>query len=738
MDRFITLNFPTWKLRALEGKIKREDQLMSYLWNDGDISELASNWMEDYQYTKESRSIAKAQVWKNTGNKQFQAKNYSESIQSYTQCAMYAPEHSPELSVAIANRSASLFFLNRYKDCMKDIELAIQLNYPKELHYKLHLRKLQCYLKLGNTDLAKQMISKIRESIDDPSYIAPSMKDDIEKRISGITFNGPCTPDESKNIDDPLDLRSMLKFDENPNFPNASLSIDRKSNEEPGSHVIANRFIRKGEVLFIEKPVSFKLLNDYAGGRICQQCNRLCTDVPVPCSKCVNTFYCDTNCLNEAWSSYHRWECPGTQMGLWKRKPIGHLALKVLLLCTTTTDTFNEMQNFKTNFDKLPMLQLVAYGTQAAMLTSYLLERTDFFQRNDINDLFARKFVNNSFNFDFHAITNDNKHIYVSSLLLRFCLQVYFHSSSISKSSIQLSEDDLTIDQEITRDIVALGIYPSASMMSHSCDGNIVMNFIDQYQVVRALKDIAANEEILICYGLHYRFASTEERQKQLLSQYYFTCKCKPCTQPNLKYFVERFTAMNCSKCNGALCNIKNKLFCLDCFDKPRHFQRDKIKQAEKLFKEAKDCIVRENAEVALKKLEKCLNIRRRMLYKSNEDIVSTLHVISKLYMAKGKLEDVNKCRESIIAAVIERFGSSSVELMDMLFKLVNIALPYLALTRDTTTRSYRVLLTTTYEYLEQVEKLIDLNFGSLSNVYKTYKHRKDTVYNYLHELSVY
>ncbi|XP_076660150.1 protein-lysine N-methyltransferase SMYD4 isoform X2 [Halictus rubicundus] len=586
---------------------------------------------------------------------------------------------------------------------------------------------VQCYLKLGNPDLAKKIISIIRGSIDDPNYIAPSMKDDIEKRISGVTFNRSCTQDESLNIDGLLDLRSMLMFDENPNFPYASLSIDRKFNGELGRHVIANRFIRKGEVLFLEKPVSFVVLNHDVVDRFCQHCNRSNRDIPIPCSKCLNTFYCDTNCLNDAWSLYHCWECPGSQMGLWKEIGIGHLALKVLLTCTTTTDTikFNEIQNLITNFDKESIEDLIVYGITAVMLTSYLLEYTDFFQRNDLNDHLAKKFFDNSFNSNFHAITNDNKHLYVSSLLLRYILQLICNGHAVSKSDIQWNENNFSIGQQ---DIVATGIYPSASMMNHSCDPNIINIFMDQYLIVRALKDIATNEEIFNCYGPHYRHTSTEQRQKILSSQYCFTCKCKPCTQPNLQYFLERFTAMNCSKCNGALCNIKNSLFCLDCFDNPKDFQQNKIEQAETLFQAAKSCIAQEKVEEALEKLKNCLNIRRRILYKYHEDIVSTLNLISELYITKGKLADAKECVESTIAAVSERSGSSSTELLDTLDTLTDLCIICLQERSDTTSSSYKALLTKTYKYLEQIEELADFNYGSWSDIYNYIKKKRNKI----------
>ncbi|XP_076298216.1 protein-lysine N-methyltransferase SMYD4-like [Lasioglossum baleicum] len=709
------------KLHALKHTIKREDDFMSHLWNHAQTRKRASYIMDDD--IEQSKCAIIAETFKIQGNEQFQARNYSGSIQFYTESAMYAPEHSPQYSVAIANRSAALFFLNRYKDCIKDIDLAIELNCPKKLHYKLHMRKVQCYLKLGNPELAENMISKIRESIDDPNYIAPSMKALCKKQLSGITFNLSCTPDKSKNIVDPLHLRSTLMFDENPNFPHASSSIDRKFNDELGRRVVANRFIRKGEVLFFEKPLSFALENDDVAGRTCQHCCRS-TDIPVPCPKCLNTFYCDTNCLNEAWSSCHRWECLANQMGLWEENMPLQSTLKVFLICSTSTDAskFNEMHKLVSNFDEIPIEQMTNQGLIAMMLTLYLFDHTDFFQEHDLNDHFARKCVDNSINSNFHAITDDNKYLYVSSLFLRYIQQLAFNDSLIFKNSIKPA-DHLSLLCTVKTDIVGRGLYTSASMMNRSCDMNIVMNFVDQYQIIRASRDIAANEEIFFTFGQHYRYTSTEERQKQMSGCYYYTCKCKPCTQSNLKYFVERFTAMNCSKCNGALCKIKNSLFCLDCSDKPKHFeQQRKIKQAERLFKRAETFIAREDFTGALKKLEECLSIRRRTLYKSHKDIVSTLHVLSNIYVTLGKPADAKRCWESMIAAVTERFGPSSVELMGMLLRFAMVGVPFLLQTSKTTASSYKALSTTADEYMEQVMELADLHYGSWSEVYKTYK----------------
>lgn len=50
-----------------------------------------------------------------------------------------------------------------FKDCIKNIELAIKLEYPEKLRYKLYLRAVQSYLKLGKPTKAKEALVRVRE-----------------------------------------------------------------------------------------------------------------------------------------------------------------------------------------------------------------------------------------------------------------------------------------------------------------------------------------------------------------------------------------------------------------------------------------------------------------------------------------------------------------------------------------------------------------------------------------------
>ena len=104
------------------------------------------------------------------------------------------------------------------------------------------------------------------------------------------------------------------------------------------------------------------------------------------------------------------------------------------------------------------------------MLTIYLSKYTDFFKTNNLKDCLMSKFSDNSFNMNFNILTSNDKQLYVSSLLLRYILQLIGNGHAITKSNTLLNNDSSMNEQ----DIVATGIYPSASMMNHSCDPNII------------------------------------------------------------------------------------------------------------------------------------------------------------------------------------------------------------------------------------------------------------------------
>ncbi|KAM4693769.1 histone-lysine N-methyltransferase SMYD3 isoform 2-T2 [Discoglossus pictus] len=76
---------------------------------------------------------------------------------------------------------------------------------------------------------------------------------------------------------------------------------------------------------------------------------------------------------------------------------------------------------------------------------------------------------------------------------------------------------------------VAVGLYPSMSLLNHSCDPNCVIVFEGKCLLLRTVKEIPKGEELTISY-IDVKMP-THMRQAQLQRQYCFMCNCHRCLQ---------------------------------------------------------------------------------------------------------------------------------------------------------------------------------------------------------------
>ncbi|PKU48044.1 hypothetical protein llap_1675 [Limosa lapponica baueri] len=74
---------------------------------------------------------------------------------------------------------------------------------------------------------------------------------------------------------------------------------------------------------------------------------------------------------------------------------------------------------------------------------------------------------------------------------------------------------------------VGVGLYPSMSLLNHSCDPNCVIVFEGYQLLLRSVREIQIGEELTISYI--ESLVPTSERQKQLMRQYCFECDCLLC-----------------------------------------------------------------------------------------------------------------------------------------------------------------------------------------------------------------
>lgn len=732
------------KLSPLNSEIrgmKYESDLISRLLRNQEVMKFLSLWLKDLYNAKDKRKQRKnleiSTAFKVAGNKEFQSKKYAASLELYTKSALYAPANSVDLSIAIANRSASLFYLDRWQDCINDIKLAIKLGYPENLRYKLHLRAAQCHIKLGNRRLAVETVLQMH-SILNQRNIPSEKKERLQRQVNDITSKISCMEDDADNTTDTTEFPSQpeVAYGENPNFRFASAAIEVKYTAEKGRYVVANRDIKRGQVLIVEKAFAFVPLS-HVKVDICYNCCRSSGDTPVPCTECVDSTYCNIDCWDEARSSYHRWECLGNQMGLWPQIGISYLAIRMLFKCTTATDDnrLNEVQELVTNFSKLPPCDVISYGVTAIMLMMYLSKYTDFFKVINLKECLISKLSNN-FNCD--LTTESDERLYVSSLLLRHILQLISNGHAITKINAiaDNNKNKLLIQQQ---DRIATAIYPSASMMNHSCEPNIINSFLGHILITKATQDIMAGEEVFNCYGADFRRMPRKERQDKMESQYCFKCNCAACTIPEYEDTLKKFTAMKCPECSGPLNdNRQAHMSCIDCGVAVYHDTYDfTLIQAQQYFAKAEMCIEDEKYEEALVKLKECLLLRKGALYKCHENITTTMDLIAKVYAIMGQWLNSISYLEHNLVTIEERYGFWSIEVCNEINKLTDICLQYLQEEPNTTSKFYKNVLKKTRRYLNRAQEIIDLTYGPWNEVYREIAVKKEILSSILKNFNV-
>lgn len=96
-----------------------------------------------------------SRVIRERANKKFKNKDYVSAFCEYNKSVMTAKIDSQDYALALANRSAALFYLEEYDNCICDIQRALASKYPKELTYKLYEREVKCLIKMNKTSQAK-------------------------------------------------------------------------------------------------------------------------------------------------------------------------------------------------------------------------------------------------------------------------------------------------------------------------------------------------------------------------------------------------------------------------------------------------------------------------------------------------------------------------------------------------------------------------------------------------------
>lgn len=202
-----------------------------------------------------SKNDAAALAARTRGNQHFKEKNWFPAMCFYSKSLCLAEINSKHVSLAYANRSACLFEMKLYDECLIDIKLAKEAGYPVDLIPKLDKREEKC--------------------------------------LNGI-----------KERATPNQYRSKLKFETNKHFPWLSSELELKKDDNGKPLVFSKVDIDVGQMVAMEMVFSSYFYNIGSVG-YCDICLKQNPNV-VPCKKCSLAMFCYGECEH---NDLHQYEC---------------------------------------------------------------------------------------------------------------------------------------------------------------------------------------------------------------------------------------------------------------------------------------------------------------------------------------------------------------------------------------------------------------------------------------------
>ncbi|KAK3103783.1 hypothetical protein FSP39_021868 [Pinctada imbricata] len=280
---------------------------------------------------------------------------------------------------------------------------------------------------------------------------------------------------------------------------------------------------------------------------------------------------------------------------------------------------------------------------------------------------------------------------YIGSLLLRHIQQLVCNAHAITKLQLQDTVDQSVVESQ-SQVRVATAIYPTASLMNHSCDPTIISSFHKDTLVVRAIKDVKKGEEIYNCYGPHYKKMCREERQQVLTEQYFFCCQCPPCQcdeSNNFNYYV-------CPDCSEQLTENSQDLYCIKC-KKKQVLEEYRLKESKSgdLFVQALTFLEKHKVQDANQKLLECFKLRKVILHPHHKLMAETQDCLARCYSITGQFEKAVKFLKPSVKSVMVTYGEQSIEYANELQKYAEI-LVHAGRMKDAhkTACDYQILLT--------------------------------------------
>lgn len=456
------------------------------------------------EITGHSKCAKTSTEYREKGNEAYSSRNDQLALSFYNQAIRYASSYSRELSLALGNRSAVLHNLKYYQDAIQDVHRSLDFLSSTEEDDKRRQR-----LEQRLYECLKHQTESVEFHDDHP----------IEEFKSQQTFNSI--------------------------YPSLTSHATIHSSSDRGRHVVsanASSTLKPGTIILIEQAYASVLLPS-AWSTHCHLCLRRINHLLFPCSQCTRAVYCSSDCLQRS-IMWHAFEC---RLSIERLEKMQLLALRLL-----TKTGWQYLSKNRIHFEDYLKINPIETNIEHSEEKAYewnnyenILRLETNSTKRTVDDLLQRSIqacaigislINNT-SFCQQAYDNLDYQIYICSLLLS-------HLQSLPCNAHEISEFIHHRLAPLTSSCteIGAGIYATLSFFNHSCNPNVIRNFIGDTVVVRLLSSISSNDvELVDNYGCLSATMVKDERQKKLNEQYHFQCQCQPCLEqwPNYDQLPE-------------------------------------------------------------------------------------------------------------------------------------------------------------------------------------------------------
>ncbi|XP_066552066.1 protein-lysine N-methyltransferase SMYD4 isoform X2 [Amia ocellicauda] len=226
---------------------------------------------------------------------------------------------------------------------------------------------------------------------------------------------------------------------------------------------------------------------------------------------------------------------------------------------------------------------------------------------------------------------------------------------------------------------LATAIFPSLSLLNHSCSPNTSISFRSRRVTVRAAQPIRAGQELLHCYGPHRSRMAVRERQRLLQEQYFFLCQCAACCQElgsEGKGHGAEDLGVRCVQCGSP---AKGSEEGYTCPQTSCHFTLSLTDLSSRLqalsghVEEAVRLIVTGRPEKAVKRLQSAITQADRFLSSTHPMQGEIADTMARAYATMGCWGQAAAQLRRSVATVRSQYGEDSVEVGQQLFKLAQL-----------------------------------------------------------------